>query len=297
VQTLDVDVPGLTGPALLRLPDDGPPRTAVVALHGAALPQRDQPLFRHLAQTLVPVGCAVLTFDRRPAPDGGDVPVEQQAADALSALEALRERLDLPVGLYGFSQGAWAAAAAAADPRVAWLAVLGCSGVSPGDQMTYSIDQLLQRNGFDHHDRAALRELRTAVEGVLRGGGDVEHAAALLRSASTQRWFGHAYLPPELPPAGAWPDLDLDPEPLFAAVRCPVLAIWGADDESVPVALSRQAWERARATSGAAAPTLVELPGCGHFPAPGAGETADDVPLEAFSRDDAQALLEWVAAP
>src|SRR5262245_20072933 len=37
----------------------------VVALHGAGLPQRDQPLFSHLARILGPLGYAVLSYDRR----------------------------------------------------------------------------------------------------------------------------------------------------------------------------------------------------------------------------------------
>src|SRR4051812_39347360 len=133
----EVAVPPIDGAALLRAPDKGVPvRGGVVALHGAADPRREQPLFEHLALTLEPLGYGVLTYDRRPSADGGDTPLDVQADDALAASAWLHDELDVPVGLYGFSQGAWAAALAASrSQQVAYLAVVGCCGVSPAIQM------------------------------------------------------------------------------------------------------------------------------------------------------------------
>jgi hypothetical protein len=47
----DEYVAALGRPMTVRRPD-GQVRCGVVALHGAMLPQRDQPLFEHLAETL-----------------------------------------------------------------------------------------------------------------------------------------------------------------------------------------------------------------------------------------------------
>ena len=113
----------------------------------------------------------MLTFDRRRAANGGDVPVEQQAHGALSALERLRERLGVPVGLYGFSQGAWAAAAAARDPRVAWLAVIGC----PGQLATYVLGVTLAQR----HEPHLRRDVAPARLGELRDGSTRQVAARL----------------------------------------------------------------------------------------------------------------------
>ena len=57
---------------------DGQTRGGVVALHGATSPERDQPLFGHLADTLTPFGYAVASYDRR-SHDGGGVPLHDQA--------------------------------------------------------------------------------------------------------------------------------------------------------------------------------------------------------------------------
>jgi pimeloyl-ACP methyl ester carboxylesterase len=299
VQSRDVASTPLGKPALLRLPDPGvETRGGVVALHGASLPQRDQPLFEHLAITLTPMGFAVLSFDRRPGRNAEEDPaVDVQAEDALTAVELLRSTIDAPVGLFGYSQGAWSASLAASrDPSVTFLATLGCSGVSPAEQMRFYTDELLRRAGFDESGRARVRELRLAVEAILRGDGDRTAATALLRSAVDQPWFDLAYLDRELPtPDDAWPDMDYDPEPAFEKVTCPILLIFGADEECVPAAASEQVWRRATRTSGNQQLTVVTIPDCGHFPAPDVDASSRDVPIAAFSPAYTIALRRWFA--
>lgn len=56
----------------------------------------------------------MLSYERRLV-ERGDTPLCVQAADAVAAMRALRIELRCRVGVFGFSQGAWAAALAAAD--------------------------------------------------------------------------------------------------------------------------------------------------------------------------------------
>ena len=294
----EIAVPTLEGPGLLCLPEpEVAVRGGVVPLHGAAFPQRDQPLFDHLARTLTPLGYAVLSFDRRPAPDGDDTSLDVQAADALAALATLEIETAAPVGVYGFSQGAWAAALAAARSRdVAFLTTVGGSGVSPALQMRYYTDELLRRAGYDGAARAQLLELRVAVEDVLRGTGDREHAAGLLATATTEPWFSMAYLPPELPsPDDTWKDMDYDPEPTFAQVTCPTLLVYGADEECVPPGPSKEAWRRAAEVAGNDDVTVVDLPGCGHIPVEGEPPIDLDFTVDDISPSYAAVLERWFA--
>jgi uncharacterized protein len=281
----EIAIPTLDGPGLLRVPEPQVAvRGGVVPLHGAAFPERDQPLFEHLARTLTPLGYAVLSFDRRPSPDGDDTSLDAQATDALAALTALAAETGAPVGLFGFSQGAWAAALAASrSTDVRFLALLGCSGVSPALQMRYYTSELLRRAGYDEAARARLLELRIAVEEVLRGTGDRGEAGDLLAQANAEPWFSMAYLPPELPsPDERWEDMDYDPEPTASGVTCPTLLMYGADEECVPAEASKQVWLRAAEAAGNADLTVVDVPGCGHVPVEGdppvdLGFTAADI--------------------
>jgi len=292
VLTADIPLSGLGRTGLLRQPDDGTPvRGGVVALHGASDPSRRQPLFDHLADTITPLGFAVLSYDRRESASG-DVPLRLQADDALVAAGALTESVGAPVGVYAFSQGAWAACVAAADPRgPAFLALVGCSGVSPGEQMRYYTDQRLLRAGFDEDARRRQLEARAGMEEVFRGSGDRTATAAALSAIAREPWFDLVYLPPELPPPEAtWDDLDFDPAGVIAKVSCPTLLVYGADEECVPAGPSIDVWR----THGARELTVASLPGCGHYPAVG---SADQPPesLGDVSPDYTRAVHAWFA--
>lgn len=286
---------GRPGDVVVRLPD-GPVRAALVALHGASDGRARQPLFEHLGHVLGDLGVAVVSYPRPSVPGGDDTPLTVQATDAISAVAATRAELDVPTGLFGFSQGAWAATLAAAHPSVEFLVVLGCSGVSPAAQMRYYTDELLRRHGYDDSARRELQALRLALEALLRSPDEARRRAVDTRlgAASHLPWFRHAYLPSGLAEPLLWSDMDFDPAPTFSDVVVPVLAMWGEDEECVPRPESQHAWR-----SSGADVTIVDLPGCGHWPARGsaqpgfAGRTTDpDFPI---SPDFDAALTRWLA--
>lgn len=256
--------------AALSIPTPGPIRGGLVPLHPAGDPSREQFLFRHLAATLPRHGVAVLRFNRRPAHHDLDVPLATQARDALAALRTLRAHPDMrdaPIGLWGFSQGAWAAPLAAVDsPETAFLVLVASTGVSPAAQMRYGAAEQLRRAGFGGDALAELAELRAACETYLRGRADRAVTQALVDRLATRPWFPLAYIPRELPPPGVWTDMDFDPEPVFARIQCPVLLFYGEDDEWTPVEASNNAWRRAAARGGNPDVTVVRLPNTSHHP-------------------------------
>ncbi|WP_232521619.1 alpha/beta fold hydrolase [Micromonospora phaseoli] len=108
---------------------------------------------------------AVLRFDRRPR-EQGDVPFAVQADDAVAAVAELRRRVgDVPVGLWGWSQGAWAASAVAArrPELIAFLVLVATSGVSPAAQMRYGTAQQLLLHGYGESDEWTPAEESVAV--------------------------------------------------------------------------------------------------------------------------------------
>lgn len=276
----ELTVAGL--PATLTLPQ-GPARGGVVSLHPASDGSRRQLLFDHLAATLPRRGVAVLRFDRRPSAADEDVPFEVQAADALTALRALRDEVGgVPLGLWAWSQGAWAAALAAArSPGIAFLVLLASCGVSPAVQMRYGTAEQLRRNGYE--DETSLRELaelRAALEDALRDRCRLEEAQATVDRYAGRPWFPLAHVPRALDPAADWPDMDFDPAPILASVCCPVLLFYGEADEWTPIEPSIAAWQG----SGNDAIRIVRLPGTDHAPTIGG----------AISPAYTQALTEWL---
>lgn len=274
--------------ATLTLPE-GDVRGGVVPLHPASDGSRRQFLFEHLVDTLVPRGVAVLRFDRRPSA-AGDVPFEAQADDALEALGELRALPEVgsaPLGLWAWSQGAWAAAVAAArSPEVAFLILLAACGVSPAEQMRYGTAEQLRRNGYDDEESLReLAELRAALEDALRDPAHLAASQAVVDRYAERPWFPLAYVSRTLDPAAQWPDMDFDPAPILASVRCPVLLFYGEQDEWTPVEPSLAAWERA----GNASLTVVRLPGTDHAPTLGGALDRD-----AISPTYTQTLTDWL---
>jgi len=229
-------------PALLSLPARDP-RAAVVLLHPADDRSGRQFLFEHLAQILPGHGVAVLRYDRRDMPEGRDVPYRLQVEDLACARAALeREIGPVATGLWGFSQGAWIALlAAAADPGLAFLVLVGCSAVSPARQMRYGTARQLRNAGFGPADQAGLGQLRAAWEDHQRGNLPRARAQQVVDRFAARPWFPLSWVPPELPDAVIWDDMDFDPAHAIRQLRCPVLAIYG-DDEWIPVADSIRIW-------------------------------------------------------
>ncbi|GAB3349838.1 alpha/beta hydrolase [Micromonospora halotolerans] len=273
--------------ATLGLPA-GPLRGGLVVLHGSHADRRSYFLYEHLARLLPPAGIAVLRYDRRPRVDGHDVPLAGQADDAAAALDVLRGHVgDVPVGLWGFSQGAWTAALTATRHPVDFLVLVGCSGVSPAAQMRYGTAEQLRRHGYGTADLAELDRLRGVAEGFLRGEVPRATAQAELDVAVRRPWFPLTYLPRELPDTpGSWADMDFDPEPVLAKLSGPVLLCYGETDGWTPIEESLAVWRRAARDAEL---TVARLAGCDHAPTL---DGRDD--LAGVSPDYERVLLDWL---
>ncbi|MEH1130362.1 alpha/beta fold hydrolase [Micromonospora sp. CPCC 206061] len=121
----------------------------------------------------------------------------------------------------------------------------------------------------------------------MRGHIDREAAQAIIDRHADQPWFPLVYVPRDLYGySGTWDDMDYDPEPVIAQVRCPTLLFYGEADEWTPAEDSIAVWRRAAGTSDL---TLHRLAGCTHLPTTGGADA-----LESISSDYSSAMLAWV---
>src|SRR5471030_1972594 len=128
---------------------------------------------------------------------------------------------EYPVGLWGFSQGEWAAPVAAASRPAGGVArpgflVRSNSGATDAHRLRQAADAARIRRwraGLACHPEGRVQEVPAR-----RSGSGLD---AGLRGCS--RWSSLvplSYVPPVLPDAGAWADMDFDPGPVFAGVSC-----------------------------------------------------------------------------
>ncbi|WP_051772847.1 alpha/beta hydrolase family protein [Saccharothrix sp. NRRL B-16314] len=228
----------------LTLPDRGAPVPGVVMVGGAGPSDRDNDTyFPAIRRHLVDAGIAVLSYDKRgvggSSGDWVDATFDDLASDAGAALDFLRARPEVrsgAVGLFGHSEGGWVVLRAATlRDDVPWVVTNGGPGTTPAAQGRHELAVSLGRDGVtDDGIGAALAAYDRVIEAGRRDA-DFAEAARLAHTPPTAFSERAAQVDERF-----WGFLkrgqDHDPFPDALRLRCPHLAIFGADDAVVPVA-------------------------------------------------------------
>ncbi|MEU8244872.1 prolyl oligopeptidase family serine peptidase [Nonomuraea sp. NPDC048916] len=179
-------------------------RPGVVLVHGAGTGTPRAKLMGEAVE-FARRGLSVLIYDKRS--EGYSLmrrSYSTLADDALGAVAALRSQPGVDpakVGIWGFSEGGWVAPIAAArSADIAFVVLVGANSQSPLRQQTWAVAAGLRKAGVSGAlvDRAEHNLYRVIADG------------------------------------GMFPEPYYDPEPTIAALRRPVLAIWGVHDLLTP---------------------------------------------------------------
>ena len=222
---------------------------ATVLMHpGSGPSNRDNDVyFPQVRAVLLDAGIAAASFDKRgiggSTGDWREAGIVEQAADAAAAVDALREAgAPGPIGMFGHSQGGWVVLEAAArGAPTAFVVTNGGPGVSPPVQDRFALANLGRRTGRSPEGVERLLARYDLMVELLRDGVSAGDAAGRLGPPD-----GH-----ELDAYGTVDDtqwelqrrlVDHDPRPALRRLTVPVLALFGADDEITPVAVSVEAF-------------------------------------------------------
>lgn len=240
VQERDTTVGDLR--AIIAVPSD-PPRAGLVLVDGSG------PATRHawagIPAWLASRGVATLRHDK---PGSGGSPGDwrgqtfaDRAAESLAALATLRAETGVErAGLIGYSQGGWVTLLAATGRPDAVDFVVTVSGPAVGvaEQERVRTERMLRRLG---HPPAVVDEaMRWVDERAARlavGDPPAQVLAAQDRYAG-RAWHGAVATEPyDTVEALTFlaRALSFDPAALIPHLRCPILALYGAADELVPV--------------------------------------------------------------
>jgi pimeloyl-ACP methyl ester carboxylesterase len=212
-------------------------------------------LFPLIRKTLLPRGIAVCSFDKRGVGgSGGDwleAGIETQAADLASGIAAATELAPgLPIGLFGHSQGAWVVLEAARTVNARFVVTNSGPGVTPREQETYSTRNRLDRLGLVAERETAASATFDEFMLMLGDGTPFAEAERWMHDPSRERAFA------DLAVAGAFvPDtaerwtyagsiIDHDPAGALMRLTVPLLAVFGALDDIVPVDVSAAEYRR-----------------------------------------------------
>ncbi len=240
----------------LRIPTTPGPHPAIVFCHGSGPGTRNQvslvaPYFLHH-------GIAVLGFDKRGVGQStGDwrrIDFPELASDILAGVKFLQSRKEIDpkkVGLYGISQGGWLVCLAGSLSKdVAFAISHSGPGVSPKEQEFYTIRNMMARAGLSKEEIDEFLEMLSLLYVYARtgqGGDKLDAAVNKLKK--------NPKLADELPPPSkdiGWEkfygkqqlgdpgwffhiNVDYDPMPAIAKLKCPALIMFGKHDWTVPV--------------------------------------------------------------
>lgn len=246
------------------------PHPGVVIVEGAGPGGRQQGTW---PERLAAAGIASFAYDKPGCGEStGDwrmQSLDDRAEETLAAVQALGQLPELredAVALLGGSQGGWVAPLAAAQSRGRVAAVVLVSGPAVGvlELENFRLGRQLGENGFNVAEVALAQALlRERVRRLASGDTPdaVLNSEAACRSAP---WYG---LMPGITPeeiAFLARIADYDPGPVLGSLRCPVLALYGADDILVPVEESMRRMRDVMRRSGNPDHHIVVVPHADH---------------------------------
>lgn len=314
----------------LTVPAGNGPFPASVLLSGSGPQNRDSELlgfrpFRIIADHLGRAGIAVLRCDDRGVGgSSGSIAASTTkdfAADALAAVRTLAARADIRkdrIGLIGHSEGAAAAALAAAESRdVAFVVWMAGTAVRGDEVLRGQSADLARAAGADAEGveriLAAHRRLTEAIAASADDDAVAERVRVLARTqlALLPEAQRKALGDPEAVIDGMlgaqvaamrseWMKffVQFDPATALERVSCPVLALFGGRDMQVPPAVNRPPLDAALARAGNAQATVKVYPEANHlFQASVTGHPSEYATLpKAFVPALLDDVAAWIAA-
>jgi len=264
---------GTTLAGALITPTSGGRHPAIVVVHGSGPQDRDGSLpFVHF---LVRHGIALLTYDKRG--DGGSSgdwktsSFDDLAGDGLAALRFLQGRADIDprrIGVFGVSQGGWIGPLMASRSKdVAFVISVSGPGVSPAEETLDYTRNELRLAGLSAEDTAEAVTLMQSAFAYARTGQGWDAYLALRKKSEAKEWLPYMGLSDD---KGDWQwvfrrlNNDYDPRRALEALRCPVLALFGARDLNVVAEKNSRIWKAALAKSGHTGSSVMVLPKANH---------------------------------
>jgi uncharacterized protein len=258
-----IDVGATNGTASLAgsiwSPEDRPPLALILMYPGSGPSDRDNDIFfPPIRRAFLSAGFAVVSFDKRGvgASTGTwlEAGISDQADDLVAFLSVARAAVpDVPVGLFGHSQGGWVVIEASACANPDFLITSSGPSVTPRVQEEFSTRASLEG------DHAAKEMLQSFSELLDRAGNPWKEVADWM--AETQRAEHFVELMrvgafvPDCPELWGFAELIMKHDPAFALseLTVPLLVVLGSADTVVPVEESAVVYRRS------VRPDLLEL--------------------------------------
>ncbi len=249
-EEVSFDSPGARIAGTLVLPSGAGPHPAAVVIAGSHPKGRHDGdnawTYRGWGETLAARGLAALVYDKRGTGEStGDreSTFADLAADARAGVAMLRDRADIDrrrVGILGISQGGWVGPMVAVEePELAFLVLIAAPAVGVADQELDAIAATLtgeeaRAAGIEAEDVTAAQAFQRAMFEVAYGHTPWSQFQPRAAVAREQRWANFVEIPAAESDLAWWRRHEYEPANTLRQLKCPVLALYAAEDGLVP---------------------------------------------------------------
>lgn len=228
---------------LLILPEGPGPHPATVFIHGSGAAARDG--FRHypsIWEELSRHGVASLAWDK-PGVGGstGDFTqqtFEDRASEGIAAIDYLKQRPDIDrtkVGLWGISQAGWVMPQICeAVGDLAFVIGVGVPVCTPAEQDLFRVGHTLPADGYSDEETCLALAATEQVHELMRQDASFDTVFGSLSQYRGEKWFELVVgASDEASYRFGKGNLFFSPIRHLAAIRCPVLVLFGELDTLV----------------------------------------------------------------
>ena len=274
----------------LTLPRSKGAHPAVLLLAGSGPQDRDGTSFGHfrlLADYLTRNGFAVLRYDKRgimrSTGDYKSATSTDFSSDVLAGFRYLRSRTDInpkAIGMIGHSEGAFLAALAASEsPEVAFIVMLGGTGINHYDLcVLQDCEEIGRSKGLSDADIRIIRNWSERFYAIAKFEKDDAVAGEKMRSmygamtddekriiGSDESKMGWTLQAKNALSPWFREFIAFDPQPILRKVTCPVLALTGSKDVQCPPKANLKGIEESLKAGGNTRYTVKEIPNLNHL--------------------------------
>ncbi|WP_162903458.1 alpha/beta hydrolase family protein [Taibaiella koreensis] len=267
--------------------------------------------YRYLWEAFTAKGFACYSWNRPGvAPSGGQwyrMSVQDRAEEVIRAIERLKQCpiVDTAkVGLWGISQAGWVIPKVARESTPAFVITVSSPVTTAFEQECYRVTSGMKAAGFSRSERQKAMAYNKALREMIQAKAPYAQFKALQERTAKETWQDYVIGGDEMVYAYLSIVLSQDDAPDLSSLRCPVLAIWGANDLVVPPQSSARTYKEALARTGNDHVLIRIIPDADHtltFNHSGTGaetikrrEAYKDTPAAIFAPGYVPLMTEWL---
>ncbi|ANH80326.1 hypothetical protein A8C56_04435 [Niabella ginsenosidivorans] len=207
--------------------------------------------YRYLWQVFTKMGFACYSWNRPGvSPSEGQwyqASIADRAGEVVSAMNRLKE-LDLvdssKIGLWGISQAGWVIPEVAGRIAPAFVITVSSPVTTAFSQECYRVRSQMKAAGFSRRELRKAIAYNKELRAMIKEGKPYQAFLELQKRTESEKWKDYVITGDERVYDYLKVVLTKDSAPDLSSLRCPVLAIWGANDLLVPPQKSAETYKK-----------------------------------------------------